>query len=148
MKILVAALGALLLAACDVAPSTSSVEGSIRELEQQQVALALSGDRAALMQVFAPHFRIINPSGGVASREELLDMLAGGSRPYRAATYVTDAVRVYGDVVVTTGTEEVEYGSGPQAGQKQQRRITQVWERDGDAWRLALRHATLVAPPP
>lgn len=146
MKGLAAALGALLLAAC--AQQAPPVEADIRALEQQQVALALAGDRTALEQVFAPHFRIINPSGGVASRTELLDMLAGGSRPYRAATYVTDSVRVYQDVVVTTGTEEVEFGSGQQAGQKQQRRITQVWERDGKAWRLALRQATLVAPPP
>lgn len=148
MKVSLALPGALLLAACATGPAGDSVDASIRALEQRQVALALSGDRTALMRVFAPHFRIINPSGGVAGRDELVDMLAGGSRPYRAATYATDSVRIYDDVVVTTGTEEVEFGSGQQAGQKQQRRITQVWERDGDAWRLALRQATLVAPPP
>jgi hypothetical protein len=98
------------------------------------------------MELFAPHFQMINPTGGRASRDELLDLLAGGAPPYRAATYVTDSVRVYGNVVVSTGTEEVEFASGAQAGQKQRRRITQVWERDGRTWRLAMRHATLITP--
>jgi ketosteroid isomerase-like protein len=99
------------------------------------------------MEIFAPHFRMINPSGTRTSRDELLDLLASGSKPYRTARYTTDSVRVYGDVVVSTGTEEVELATGAQAGQLQQRRITQVWEREGKAWRLAMRHATLVTPP-
>jgi ketosteroid isomerase-like protein len=90
---------------------------------------------------------MINPSGARATRDELLELLAG-ARPYSAATYVTDSVRVYGDVVVSTGTEDVTFASGTQAGQKQQRRITQVWERTGNTWRLAMRHATLVVPAP
>lgn len=152
---LAGALCALLLAACaaDTPPreadaGAAQLEAEIRELEQRQVSLALAGDREALAQVFAPDFRMVNPAGGVANRDELLAMLAGSSRPYSNATYTTDALRAYGGVVVTQGTEEVEFGSGAQAGQKQLRRITQVWERDGDAWRLAMRHATLVAPPP
>lgn len=153
--ILAGALYALLLAACagDTPPPVAGLapeqlEAQIRELEQRQVSLALAGDRDALMQVFAPDFRMVNPAGGVANREELLALLAGANRPYSSAKYTTDALRAFGDVVVTQGTEEVEYGSGAQAGQKQLRRITQVWHREGDAWRLAMRHATLVAPPP
>lgn len=143
-----AVAGLLLVAACAAPSSPQEIEAQIRALEKSQATIAISGDRDALLEVFAPHFRIINPSGAVATREVLLDLLTGGAPPYRAATYTTDAVNVYNDVVVTTGTEEVEYASGAQAGQKQQRRITQVWERDGQVWRLALRHATLVAPPP
>lgn len=129
------------------AATATQVETEIRALEQRQVDIALSGDRDALRDVFSPDFRMVNPSGGIANREELLELLAGGSPPYAAATYTTDWVRVDGDVVLTTGTEEVEFG-GERAGQKQLRRITQVWERAESGWRLALRHATLVAPPP
>jgi hypothetical protein len=143
--VLAGVLGATLLAGCAMAGQATSTEAEIRALEQRQVQIALAGDRAALLEVFAPHFRIINPSGAVANREELLALLAGGSPPYRTATYTTDAVNVYGDVVVTTGTEEVEFASGAQAGQKQRRRITQVWERKGRGWQLAVRQATLVA---
>lgn len=136
-------LGALqLLAACAAAPQRQ--EQAIRALEQRQAQVAVAGDRAALEKIFAPGFRLVNPSGAVASREELLTMLGSGSPPYRAATYTTDSVLPYGEVVVTTGTENVEYASN---GQKQQRRITQVWERAGSGWQLRLRHATLVAPP-
>jgi hypothetical protein len=113
-------------------------------IEQQ---VALSGNREALLGVFSPDFRMINPSGGAVSLEELLDLLAGGNPPYSQAAYTTEWVRVLGDVVVTQGTEDVTFG-GARAGQKQLRRITQVWHREGEGWRLAARHATLVTPEP
>jgi len=138
-----ALLVALLLGACATSPQT--VEQQIRELEQTQARAAVAGERATLEKIFAAEFRLINPSGAVASREELLTMLGSGKPPYRAATYVTDKVLVYGDrAAVATGTESVEYAS---TGEHQQRRVTQVWQRNGADWQLILRQATLVAPP-
>lgn len=125
---------------------TRDAEAQVRALEQQQVGIALSADRDALLQLFAPDFRMVNPAGAIATRDELLTLLTG-ARPYSEATYTTDSVRAHEDVVVTIGTERVTYGSGAQAGQQQQRRITQVWERNGGGWHLVQRHATLVAPP-
>lgn len=125
----------------------AAIEAEIRELEQRQADIALSADRDALREIFSPQFRMINPSGGVADRETLLDLLAGAAPPYRAATYTTDWVRVMPDVVMTMGTEQVEFG-GDRAGEMQLRRITQVWQRaEGNRWQLALRHATLVTSP-
>lgn len=137
-------------ATASAAGKNQQAEAEIRELEQRQVAIALSGDREALLRLFAPHFRMVNPSGGTANREELLALLAGGERPYSEATYTTDFVRAHDDVVISGGTEAVVFGSGsPQAGQTQRRRITQVWERrEEGGWHLAMRHATLVTPPP
>lgn len=156
-RFLIAVACAAILAACSsrepamssasAAPDPAAVELQIRELEQRQVQIALTGDRDALREVFSPDFHMVNPSGGVANREELLDLLAGVERPYRDATYTTDWLRVHGDIVTSTGTEEVEFG-GERAGQKQLRRITQVWEHRDGRWQLALRHATLVTPPP
>lgn len=146
---------ALLLAACAPdtpgaaasGPPSSDIEAHIRELEQRQAGIALSGDRGLLREMFSPDFHMVNPSGGVADREELLELLAGGSPPYTAASYTTEWVRVLGDTVISIGTEEVVFG-GERAGQTQRRRITQVWEWSGEAWKLAARHATLVAPAP
>ncbi len=146
MKIRIVLMGIAVLCAAACASTPGSVEARIRELEQQQLRVALKGDRAALEQVFAPQFRLVNPSGAVASRDELLTMLSAGTPPYRAASYVTESVMPYGDVVVTLGTEDVEFGAGAQAGQRQRRRITQVWERHGNDWRLVQRQATLIAP--
>ena len=149
-------LCALLLTACapreaamqpaDIAAAaTQETESQIRALEQRQVEIALSGDREALLEVFADDFRMVSPTGSIANREELLDLLAGAAPPYSAATYTTDWLRAHGDVVVTSGTEEVEF-SGERAGQKRLRRITQIWERRDAGWRLVMRHATLVTP--
>lgn len=143
MAVLVVALG---LAACASGPPRG--EAGVRALEQQQLRAALAGDRAALERIFAPEFRLINPSGAIANRDDLLALLASGTPPYRNATYTTEAVREYRDVVVTWGTEDVEFATGAQAGQRQRRRVTQVWERDGGQWRLVQRHATLITLAP
>lgn len=135
-------IAALLLPAC----AAVSSESRIRDLEQQQVHAAIAGDRATLDHLFAPDFRIVNPSGAVANKEELLKLLAGGTSPYKSAVYETQSVRVFRDSVVTTGLETVVPAQGAQAGQTVQRRITHVWTRDGKDWRLLLRHATIVAP--
>ena len=123
-----------------------SVEGRIRELEQQLVRAAVAGDGARLQQLFAPQFQLITPAGAVAGRQELLTMLSSGTAPYRSGSYVTESVHPYGKAVVSTGIETVIPAQGAQAGQQQQRRITQVWERAGTQWQLLLRQATLVAP--
>ncbi len=134
----------LALAAC----ATVSPEAQIRDLEQQQVHAAIAGDRGTLEKIFAPDFRIINPSGAVATKDELLNLLTSGTSPYRSAVYETQTVNVYGNVVVTTGLETVVPAQGAQAGQNVQRRITHVWEKAGNDWKLELRHATIVTPPP
>jgi len=137
----------LTLPAC----ATVSPEARIRDLEQQQAKAAIARDRAALDGIFAPGFRVINPVGAVASKDELFKLLLDGPAPaYTSAVYETQTVEVFRDVVVTTGLETVVMGQGAQAGQAGQtvqRRITQVWEQSGQDWRLVLRHATNVTPP-
>ena len=141
-----ALIATALLASCVTVPAANT-EAQIRALEQQQVQAAVGRDRATLEKLFAPEFRIVNPSGAVATKEQLLALLAGATAPYRSATYVTESVKVYKDVVVSTGLETVVPNTGAQAGQQVKRRITHVWERDGKTWRLALRHATIVTAP-
>ncbi len=133
-----------LLTACAAVPSTN-VEQQIRALEQEQARAAIAGERATLERLFAPEFRVINPAGAVASKAELLQLLAGGASPYRSANYETQTVDVFSDVVVSVGLESVVPNQGAQAGQTVRRRITHVWRREGSAWVLALRHATNVA---
>jgi len=140
-------LGVLVvIAGCASAPRTGDVAQRIRALEQQQAQAAIARDRAALEKIFAADFQIVNPAGAVAGKDELLALLLNGTSPYKSAVYQTDVVRVYGDVVLTTGLEVVVPNTGPQAGQVVRRRITHVWKREGRDWRLAYRHATIVAP--
>jgi uncharacterized protein (TIGR02246 family) len=145
-KLMCNLLCAVMLAVCS-ATARAGVEEDIRALEQQQVQFALAGDRKALEKLFAPDFRIINPAGAVANKEELLALLTASSAPYKSATYVTETVRRYRDVVVSTGLESVVPAQGAQAGQNVRRRITHVWEKRRGRWQLVLRHATVVAAP-
>ncbi|HWL64015.1 MAG TPA: nuclear transport factor 2 family protein [Steroidobacteraceae bacterium] len=146
--LLLAAHTTLLPAAAPVADATT-----LRDIEQQQARAAIAGDRAALERFFAPTFMLVNPSGVRVTRAELLAVLTGGGAPpYTSATYETEEVTVRGDVAYTVGLETVVFGAnvqglqGAQPGQKVQRRVTHVWERQGGQWRLVLRHASNVAP--
>jgi hypothetical protein len=88
---------------------------------------------------------MISPAGAIASREELMGLLGGGTPPYRKAVYETNSVVVNDRrTVVTIGTESVEYAAD---GRPQQRRVTQVWTKHAAGWQLELRQATLVEPP-
>ena len=144
-----ALLASCLLVGCvTTAPATSSTatEKQIRELEQQQVRAAIARDRPALERLFAADFRLVNPSGAIASKQELMQLLTEGASPYSSAVYQTDVVSVYRDVVVTIGLETVVPARGAQAGQQVKRRVTHVWQQQGGQWRLVLRQATVVTP--
>jgi hypothetical protein len=133
-------------AASPVSP-TEAVDREIRALEQDQARAAAARDRQRLEALFAQDFRVVNPSGGVGTRQELLDILASqGPAPYASAAYVTETVKSYGDTVVSLGMDIVVPNQGPQAGQTVRRRVSQVWRRDGSTWRLVLRHATIIVP--
>ena len=137
---------ALLLGAC----ATPAHDARIRELEQQQARAAIARDRAALEQIFAPDFRVFNPSGGVANKAELINILTTGTNPYASAKYETHSLEVHETLAFSTGMETVvmaQASQGAQAGQTVQRRVTQVWRRQDGDWRLALRQATNVLTP-
>jgi hypothetical protein len=142
-----------MLACVPAAFAAGGTEQLIRELEQQQAKAAIARDRAALEQLFAPEFKVINPNGVVGSRETLLGLLLGeGPPPYKSAGYTTDEVRDYGDTVVSIGMDTVVPNQGPQAGQTVLRRVTQVWRKQKAAgnkpqWRLVLRHANNITAP-
>jgi uncharacterized protein (TIGR02246 family) len=127
-----------------VALADATSQQAIRDLEQAQARAAIARDRAALERIFAPDFRIINPAGAVSDRDGLFAVLLGGTSPYASAVYETQELRDLGDTLVTVGLETVVMASGPQAGQTVKRRITHVWHREDAAWRLKLRHATIV----
>jgi uncharacterized protein (TIGR02246 family) len=141
------AIAALMLAFAGQTAVADSTEDTIRGLEQLQVHAALAGDAATLTKLFADDFRIINPTGALATRDELLKLLTGGTHPYRSASYDTQLVRDLGEVVITVGMEQVVPNQGPQAGQVVHRRVTQVWKHDHGRWVLTLRHAMVVQQP-
>jgi hypothetical protein len=139
---------AALLIAAPAVFAGGSTEKTIRELEQLQAKAAIARDRATLEKIFAPDFKIINPSGAVSGRDVLLKLLASdGPAPYASAAYTTDEVRDYGSVVVSLGMDTVVPNTGPQAGQTVLRRVTQVWQKQKGVWRLTLRHANVITAP-
>jgi uncharacterized protein (TIGR02246 family) len=133
-----------LLGGAALAQADAKSQQAVRELEQAQARAAIARDRPALEKIFAADFRVINPSGGVADRDELFALLLGSAPAYSSAVYETQQVRDLGDTIVTIGLEKVVMAQGPQAGQTVQRRTTQVWHRTGGSWALKLRHANVV----
>lgn len=138
-----------LLGLAQTALAASPTETTIRELEQAQARAAIGRDRATLEKMFAPDFRVISPNGAINTKEELLNILTNTATPppYLSATYQTDIVRDYGDIVVSIGMDTVVPNQGALAGKTVLRRVTQVWKRDSGTWRLTLRHANIITAP-
>lgn len=134
-----------LVQACSAASPTETI---IRQLEQDQAKAAITRDRAALEKMFSPDFRVISPAGAMNTKEELITILTNNAAPpYASASYQTDIVRDYGDIVVSIGMDTVVPNTGAQAGKTLKRRVTQVWKRDNGVWQVTLRHANIVTAP-
>ncbi len=146
MKGIIAMIGSGLFAVLTTGSAWADARSvqAVRDLEQAQARAAIAKDRAALEQIFAADFRVINPAGAVATRDELFALLLGPGSPYRSASYETQQVRDLGDTLVTIGLETVVMDQGAQAGQTIRRRTTQVWHREGGRWTLKLRHANVL----
>jgi hypothetical protein len=148
MKLYNALFAVALLGLAHTSLAASPMETTIRQLEQDQAKAAITRDRGALEKLFAPEFRVINPSGAISTKEELITILTNGAAPpYASAAYETDIVRDYGDIVVSIGRDIVVPNTGAQAGKTIQRRVTQVWKRDKGTWQLTLRHANIITTP-
>jgi hypothetical protein len=79
----------------------------------------------------------------VVTRENVLGRLRNGHISYDNVERTIAFAGVRGDTVVLMGEEVVTPNrDAPNAGKVVHRRFTDIWAKAGDAWVLAVRHAT------
>src|SRR3954465_13407073 len=108
----------------------------IHEVGQRWAAAEVAGDAATLDTMATDDFRLVGPFGFVLDKEQWLDRYRSGDFTTTAMTWHDAAGRAYGDAAAPIGTQsqEAAYKGAPSNGDF---RITHLFVRDGDAWRIA-----------
>jgi ketosteroid isomerase-like protein len=121
----------------------------IRDVGNTWVGAELAADVATLDALATDDFHLVGPFGFVLDKQQWLDRYRSGDFATTALTWHDVEAREYGDSVVTIGTQsqEAAYKGTPSNGEF---RITHVFVRDGDRWKIAGMQLspTTFAPPP
>jgi ketosteroid isomerase-like protein len=129
----------------------TSCEDLLRKLDQVGARAVLEADAETLGRLYSPdHLLHFAPARAVRTREQVLDDVREARIPYASFSRVTEHVSVHGEVGVTIGSEvavikgEDPAHHGAKPNQVLERRYTHIWRNDGSAWRLLVRHVSLV----
>ena len=121
----------------------------IRAIGSTWVDAELAADVETLDALATDDFRLVGPFGFVLDKQQWLDRYRSGDFATTTLTWHDVDVRVYGDSVVTIGTQSQRgaYKGSPANGDF---RITHVFVRRNDRWMIAsmqLSPTTAPAPP-
>ena len=94
--------------------------------------------------VNAPNNQVV-----IGKRAVLDDFVRTGIINFSSFERKIEFIRIDGDFATTMGLETVQAitdspANGLKAGQSIRRRFTNIWKRDGDTWRLFIRHANVI----
>lgn len=149
-----------LLAALLVASACSSnaqlkmsdtTEAMIRSFDDRERIAALNRDVAALNELWSESFVVNAPNNRVVvGRDANLEaFVRSGIINFSTFDRDIEHIQVDGLFAVIMGMETVVPKSdapsaGLVAGQRIQRRFTNIWRKEGDTWRLYWRHANVI----
>jgi ketosteroid isomerase-like protein len=128
---------------------TANTADDIRDIGATWVDAELAADVETLDALATDDFRLVGPYGFVLDKQQWLDRYRSGDFTTTTLTWHDVDVREYGDSVVTIGTQsqEAAYQGSPSNGDF---RISHLFVRDGERWRIAGMHLSLtkITPPP
>ncbi|MGQ0816345.1 MAG: nuclear transport factor 2 family protein [Gemmatimonadota bacterium] len=127
----------------------SVAEATIRALDNEERLAALNQDLPALERLWSEHFIVNAPSNQILlNRSAVLDWFRKGMTTRSSYERMIEQIRVDGDIAIVMGEEILTpTANAPHAGQTVRRRFTNIWKKEGEAWRLWARHANWVPAP-
>ena len=126
-------------AALTIAQDTSRVAATVEESSRRWFNAFLSGDAATTDALEAPDFTLTDGARFWQKSRPRMDTLKP-RKPDRTWTADQVLVRVYGDTAVLTSHHVWKINTG----ERTDRRVTEVWRRDGSGWRVIAAHASEV----
>jgi Domain of unknown function (DUF4440) len=117
----------------------------LRSTERQRLHALVNGDVKRAAQLHSDDFQLINPLGGVLSKEQYLGGISSGQIHYVHWEPETIAVRLYGDAAVIRYRSELEIIVQGHHIPRQHYWHTDLYERHGAEWRVVWSQATLAA---
>ncbi len=129
------------------AASDSTVEGQIRQLEQQDAQAVLAGDFATMESTWADEFTVNSPRNRITrGKADVLKLIRTGNiGTYAMFVREVESVTVHQDVAVVMGMETVSRTStAAPTDSVVRRRYMNVWTRRDGKWLLTARQANVV----
>ena len=117
----------------------TSVEETIRKLDNERIQAQIHADATALDRIYAADFIGVGPSGRVRTKPQVISDFTSGDLKFQSITTDDVQVRVYGNTAVETGRSTM---IGQDKGQPVPRdtRFTRVWVKKQGGWRLVANH--------
>ncbi len=125
----------------------ADTKSDLMKLEQQMLDGVLSGDMALYMRTVAPGFVFTTPDGMVQTAAELQADMKSGKFKLLASKNEDMVVRLHGSTAIVTyrSNDKGVYEGQPFEGQN---RWTDVFVKQGKAWKLVASQGTPLPPPP
>ena len=114
----------------------------IRMTERERLRALVAGELARARQFHTDDFQLINPLGGVLSKEEYLDGIGAGLIKYLFWEPGAIAVRVYDDVAVIRYQSQLEIVVQGRHIPRRSYWHTDLYERREGQWQVVWSHAT------
>ena len=114
----------------------------LRDTERERLRSLVTGDVARAHELHADDFQLINPLGGVLSREQYLGGIASGQIRYLFWQPGSIVVRIHGDVAVLRYQSQLEIVVQGRHIPRQQYWHTDLYERREGRWQVVWSHAT------
>jgi len=117
----------------------TSVEETIRKLDNERIQAQIHADATALDRIYAADFIGVGPSGTVRTKPQVISDFTSGDLKFQSITTDDVQVRVYENTAVETGRSTM---IGQDKGQTVPRdtRFTRVWVKQQGHWRLVANH--------
>jgi ketosteroid isomerase-like protein len=115
----------------------------LTELENRLIKGWLDQDRTAIDNLLSEDWAVIDPSGRLLSKAEVLEEMVSGARQIESGLIDQLRIRLFGDIAVITGRTSV---TGTYQGSRStvKLRFTDVCERRNTAWQVVASQATLL----
>ena len=117
-------------------------KADIAAVEQLANTAFLERDLAQLDDLFSDDLLVNSPINRIHDKKKLLELLGSGVIGHVHSQIRHELMRKDGDLVIVMGSDEVKNSA---AEPTLHRRFTNVWRREGDRWRLYIRHANVIA---
>ncbi len=114
----------------------------LRATERERLRALVTGDVARAGQLHTADFQLINPLGGVLSKEQYLGGISSGQIHYLYWEPEAIIVRLYGDVAVIRYQSQLEIVEQGRHIPRQRYWHTDLYERHETRWQVVWSHAT------
>jgi len=125
---------------------TSPETRAVLDVDDRFFGALLAVDRAALEQVLAPDFLLVDVmTGSEIPREFLVDAVGSRQLVFEAIARTAGRVRHYGDTAIVVGETRMRGRYGEQSFAAHSR-YTHVYARNASGWQMVAAQGTPIAP--